>query len=171
MAGIRKHGAHRYNLNTNMAAAATAAIASTWVYDAYVGPQSTIGAGGGIDPTTEVISEMTLALTANLTGQAASFTTFRVTHRNSAGSTVDQFTIAASTTAFVFTAFVAADLAVANGATIPGGGTGVLTVASGNPLPWILANGDSVALDTTVTSTGQYSGGIALDFRVQAKGS
>ena len=171
MAGNRKHGAHRYNLSTAATAAGTAAQPAVWTYDAYAGPQSTIGASGGIDSTTEVVSEMTLTLATALTGQATNFTTFRVTHRNAAGTTVDQFTIVASTTSFVFAAFVAADLAIASGGTIPGGGTGTLTVASGVALPWTLVNGDTITLDTTVGGTGQYTGGIGLNFVVQAKGS
>jgi hypothetical protein len=170
VAGIKKHGAHRYNLSTFITTATTAGPAALWAYDAYAGPQSVVTGSGGLDSTTEVVSEMTLVLGTALTGQATNFTTFRVTHRNAAATTVDQFTIVASTNAFVFAAFIPADLAVASGGTIPGAGTGTLTIGTGSALPWTLANGDTITLDTTVTGTGQYTGGIGLSFVVQTKG-
>lgn len=171
MAGVRKHGSHRYHLTTASTAAATAAQPAIWTYDAYAGAQSVIGASGGIDSTGEVVTEMTLTLGTALTGQATNFTTFRVTHRNAAATTVDAFTIVASTTAFVFAAFISADLAIASAATIPGGGTGTLTIGTGGALPWTLNNGDTITLDTAVTGTGQYTGGIGLNFVVQTKGA
>lgn len=171
MSGVRKHGSHRVNLNTFITTATTAGPAAIWTYDAYAGPQTSISGSGGLDSTVETINEMTLTLGTALTGQATNFTTFRVTHRNAAGTTVDQLTIVASTTSFVFAAFVAADLAIASGATIPGGGTGTLTLASGSVLPWVLTNGDTITLDTTVTGTGQYTGTISLNFTVQARGA
>jgi hypothetical protein len=171
MAGIKKHGAHRYFLTTAATAAGTAAQPAIWTYDAYSGPQSSITGSGGLDSTSEVVTEMVLTLGTALTGQATNFTTFRVTHRNAAGTTVDQFTVVASTTSFVFGAFVAADLAIASGGTIPGGGTGTLTIGTGSALPWNLVNGDTITLDTTVTGTGQYTGGIGLSFVVQSKGA
>lgn len=171
MSGIRKHGSHRYTLTTAATAAGTAAQPAIWTYDAYSGPQSVLTGSGGIDSTTEVVTEMTLVLGTALTGQATNFTTFRVTHRNAAATTVDQFTIVASTTSFVFAAFIAADLAVASGGTIPGGGSGTLTIGTGGALPWTLTNGDTITLDTAVTGTGQYTGGIGLNFVVQSKGA
>lgn len=171
MAGTRKHGAHRVWLTTASTAAGTAAQPATWTYDAYAGPQTVLTSSGGQDPATETVTEMALTLGTALTGQATNFTTFRVTHRNAAATTVDQFTIVASTTSFVFAAFIAADLAVASGGTIPGGGTGTLTIGTGVALPWTLVNGDTITLDTTVTGTGQYTGGIGLNFLVQTRGS
>lgn len=174
MAGARKHGAHRYALNTAATAAGTAANPATWVYDAYANQQggSTANPVTGFDQTTEQVTEMNLVLGTALTGQATNFTTFRVTHRNSAGTTVNQLTIAASSSNFVFAAFTPANLAVAGGAAIPGGGaSSSLTVASGTALPWSLSAGDNITLDTTVGGTGQYTGGIALNFLTQQKGA
>ena len=173
MAGARKHGAHRYSLATVASAAGTAAQPAVWVYDGYANQQggSTANPTTGFDQTVEQVTEMNLTLGTALTGQATNFTTFRVTHRNSAGTTVDQITVPASTTSYVFAAFVPANLAVAGGSAIPGGGTGTLTSASGVTLPWTLAPGDSIALDTSVTGTGQYTGAIALNFLVQQKGA
>lgn len=171
MSGVRKHGAHRYNLSTFITTATTAGPPAVWTYDGYAGPQTVLTSSGNLDSVTEVVSEMSLVLSSALTGQATNFTTFRITHRNAAATTVDQFTIVASTTSFVFAAFIAADLAIASGATIPGGGTGTLTIGTGSALPWTLVNGDTITLDTTVTGTGQYTGGIGLNFVVATKGA
>jgi hypothetical protein len=171
MGGIRKHGSHRYNLSTFITTATTAGPAAVWTYDAYAGPQSVLTSSGNQDSTTEVVSEMSLVLASALTGQATNFTTFSVTHRNAAATTVDAFTVVASTTSFVFAAFIPADLAVASGGTIPGGGTGTLTIGTGTALPWTLVNGDTITLATAVTGSGQYTGGIGLSFVVQTKGA
>ena len=176
MAGARKHGAHRHNLQNALITAATATLPAIWTYDPFAEllSSSTLTAGNsgsGYDGTVEQIVEMNLVLSASLTGQATNFTTFRITHRNAAGTTIDQFSIVASTTAYIFVAFIPANLAVASGATIPGGGTGTLTIGTGVALPWTLAIGDTIALDTTVTGSGQYTGGIAVNFLVSQKGA
>ena len=173
MAGARKHGAHRYALNTAATAAGTAANPAVWVYDAVANQQggATANPVTGFDQTVEQITEMSLVLGTALTGQATNFTTFRVTHRNSAGTVVDQISVAASSAAFVFAAFVPANLAVAGAATIPGAGTGPLTANTAGAFPWTLATGDTIALDTTVGGTGQYVGGVTLSFVTQQKGA
>lgn len=175
MAGARKHGAHRHNLQNALITAATATLPAIWTYDPFgeLLPSSTLtagNAGAGYDGTVEQVVEMNLTLSAALTGQVTNFTTFRVTHRNAAGTTVDQFLVAAGTATYVFVAFVPANLSVANGATIIGGG-GTLNVGTGVALPWTLAIGDTISLDTTVTGTGQYTGGIALNFLTSQKGA
>lgn len=174
MAGARKHGAHRYALNTAATAAGTAANPAVWVYDAFANQQggATANPVTGFDQTVEQITEMSLVLGTALTGQITNFTTFRVTQYSSAGAVKNQMTVAYSAAGVTTpTAFVPVNLAVASGATVPGAGTGTLSVGTGTALPWSLAAGDMVALDTTVTGTGQYVGGIALSFVTQQKGA
>jgi hypothetical protein len=174
MAGARKHGGHRHNLQNVLITAATATLPAIWTYDPFaenLGGSGASTAGAGYDGTVEQIVEMNLTLSASLTGQVTNFTTFRITHRNAAGTTIDQFSVVASTTAYIFVAFIPANLGVASGATIPGGGTGTLTVGTGVALPWTLTVGDTISLDTTVTGSGQYAGGIAVNFVVAQKGA
>ena len=155
--GARKHGAHRENLWISVPTANVVPGSAIWVYD----PYSEGGAGGISSPTVgydlyqEAVIEMALTLDTALTGQATNFTTFGVTHRNAAATTKDAFTIVASTTAFVFAAFIPANLGVASGGTIPGGGTGTLTIGTGTALPWKLLPGDTIALSVAVTGSGQ----------------
>src|SRR5262252_1216049 len=164
MPGIRKHGSHRIHLTTG-STTATALPAAIWTYDAYAGPQTVVGASGGVDSTVEKIYEMSLTLSAALTGQATNFLTFLVTQFSSAGATKNQLSIAASTAQFIFAANVPWDLAVAGGTVPPGNtGTGTMTVPTGTALPWTLANGDQIQFQATIAGTGQYIGGAGVTF-------
>src|SRR5215472_7326018 len=96
MAGIRKHGEHRYNVNTSSGAVGTAAQPATWTYDAYAGPQTVIGGSGGVDSTGETVTEMAVVNSAAITGAATNFGTIRVTHRDGTGTTKNQLTLAFS---------------------------------------------------------------------------
>ena len=69
------------------------------------------------------------------------------------------------------TAFTPINFSVGSGATVPGAGTGTLTLTTGSVLPWVLTPGDCIVLDTTVGGTGQYTGGIFATFTVQARGA
>src|SRR5262249_11227996 len=169
--GIRKHGAHRYTLMTSSAAVGTAAQPASLIYDAYAGPQTVIGGSGGIDSTGGTVTELTVMNSAGITGAATNLGAIRVNHRDNTGNTKNQFTVAFGTAGFNATAFVAMDWAVASGATVPGAGTATLTVASGTALPWLLVNGDSVTLDSTVAGTGNISGGLTANLTVQARGA
>lgn len=172
MAGIRKHGAHRENLDIVISAVGTAAVPSIFTYDAFATGNSTANGTVGLDGTTETITEMVLVPSATITGAATNFTSWRVRHVNSAGSVVDSIQVNFDAAAKTITALTPASFAVASGATVPGAGTAVLTVNSGNALPWILSPGDSVVFDTVVTGTGlaASTGGFGLTFLVQAKG-
>lgn len=169
MPGIRKHGAHRVHLTTGNIVATGALPAAIWTYDAYAGPQSVATASGGVDSTLERVVEMSLTLSAALTGQATNFTTFLVSQFSAAGVLKNQLSIAASTAQFIFAANIPWDLAVA-GATIPPGntGTGTMTVPTGVALPWSLVNGDQIQFQATQTGTGQFVGGAGLTFLVAA---
>jgi len=170
MSGTRKHGAHRIALFTGNTAAANAGPAAIWTYDAYAGPQSVVTAAGGVDSTTEKIFEMSLTLSAALTGQATNFSTFIVSQFSAAGGTAKNiFTLAASTNQFIWAANVPWNLAVANGA-VPNGNTGTGTLAItgsvGIALPWTLVNGDQIQFAFTQTGTGQFVGGAGVTFLV-----
>ena len=174
MAGARKSGAHRVNLNVAFPTLGTAPPAAIWVYDAFAENGGASGASTtapGYDPYLEAVVEMALTLEAALTGQITNYTTFSVTHRNAAATTKNAFTIVCSTTAYVFAAFIPANLNVASGATIPGGGTGTLTIGTGTALPWKLVPGDTITLTATATGNGQYAGGFALSFIVAGYGA
>lgn len=173
MAGARKHGAHRYAVTTAATAAGTAANPAIWGYDAFANQQggTTANPTTGFDQTSEQITEMYLILGTTLTGQITNFTTFRVTQYSSAGAVRNQMTVAYSAAGVTSTAFVPINLAGANAAVVPGAGTGTLSVGTGAALPWTLNTGDSVALDTTVTGTGQYVGAVSLNFVTQQKGA
>lgn len=173
MAAIRKHGAHRISLSTASTAAGTAANPAMFTYDAYPNLSTVVNSSAAYDGTSEVITECILVLGTTLTGQATNFTSFRLSQYSSAGGTAkNQISVAYSAAGVTSTAFVPINLAVASGATVPGAGTGTLTVAQGAALPnWILVPGDTIALDTTVTGTGQYTGAFAVTFLVQARGA
>ena len=171
MGGARKYGAQRVSLNVALPTLGTVPSAAIWVYDAYAEAGTVSGPSTGYDLYQEAVTEMALTLGVALTGQATNFTTFAVTHRNAAATTVDAFTIVASTTAFIFAAFIPANLGVASGGTIPGGGTGTLTIGTGTALPWKLIPGDTVTLSAAVTGNGQYAGGISLGFVVAGLGA
>src|SRR5487761_851513 len=101
MAGARKHGGHRYHLHNEWITAGTVNLPDTWVYDAFAESGGATGAGTpatGYDSTAEQVVAMTLTLTANLTGQVTNYSTFRVTHRNAAGTSKNIFTVVCSTT-------------------------------------------------------------------------
>lgn len=169
MAGARHHMSHRYNLNTQTVTATVAAPGDCFMYDAFInqGGGSTANPTTGFDSLTEQVVEMSLMLDTTLTGQATNYSSFRVTHRNSAGTTKNLIQIICLTNAFVITAFIPNNLNVANGAAIPGAAAGTtLTVTTGTKLPWTLVPGDSVTLDMAITGNGQYTGGISLNFIV-----
>jgi hypothetical protein len=173
MAGTRKHAAHRINLNTAATAAGTAANPAIWNYDGYPNFSTVANTGLTYDGTIEVVTECILVLGTTLTGQATNFTSFRLSHYSSAGGTAkNQISVAYSAAGVTTTAFTPVTLAVASGATVPGAGTGTLTVAQGAALPgWQLLPGDSIALDTAVTGTGQYTGALAVTFLIQPRGA
>lgn len=173
MAPVRKHGGHRYNLTSFTAAAGTAGTPEMFTFDAYAAGATTAASTGiaAYDASQETVSEMVLVLGTTLTGQATNFTTFRVSHYDSTGTVKNRISVSYSAAGVTSTAFVPINLAVASGATVPGAGTGTLAVANGTALPWTLAPGDTIALDSTVGGTGQYTGAWAITFLVGAKGA
>jgi hypothetical protein len=174
MGGQRKFGAHRYNLEITAMAAGSASDTSAgiFVYDAFANGAATAGATNTTDPTIESITEMNLTVYTTLTGQATNFASFRVTHRNSAGTTKNGIQVTFSAAGVVVTAFVPANLVAASGATVTGAGTGTLTVNSGTALPWDLAPGDTITFDrVSNNATGLATPAAWINFLVQAKGA
>lgn len=173
MAGVRKHGAHRYNLNITITAVATAAVPAMWTYDAYVVGNTVATAGTGEDSTTEQVTELVLTPGVTITGAGTNFTAWRVRHYNAAGSVVDDIRVTFDAAAKTVTAFTSASLAVGSGATVPGAGTATLTLTTGSVLPWTLTNGDTIAFDTVPTGTGlaASTGGFDINFLVATKGT
>jgi hypothetical protein len=169
--GARKHGAHRENLQVAFPTLGTDPSPAVYVYDAYAENGLISSPTTGYDLYQEAVVEMSLTLSASLTGQATNFTNFLIVHRNAAASTKNLLTLAASTTAYVFVAYVPANLAIASGATIPGAGTATLVVTTGIALPWLLVPGDTIALAPTHTGTGQYAGGVSLNFVIAGLGA
>lgn len=173
MAGIRKHGAHRDNLNVQITAVGTAAFPEIWTYDAYAVGNSAANGTIGLDGTAEQVVEMVLTPSVAITGAATNFTAWRVRHFNSAGSAVDSIQVTFDASTKTITALTPINLAVASGATVPGAGAATLTVNTGSALPWNLQAGDSIILDTVVTGTGLASstGGFGITFLIAAKGA
>src|SRR5262245_13033864 len=93
MAGIRKHGAHRYNLNVTVTAVGTAAVPDVFTYDAFVVGNTVASAGTGEDTTSEQVTELVLTPVQTITGAATNFTSWRVRQVNAAGSTVNSIQV------------------------------------------------------------------------------
>jgi hypothetical protein len=144
-----------------------------FTYDAYAAGQglTTISPSPNYDLYSESVVEMVMVLGTTLTGQATNFTNFRVTQYNSAGTVKNRMLVAYSAAGVTSTAFVPINLSVANGAVVPGAGTGTLSVGTGVALPWVLVPGDTIGLDTTVTGTGQYVGAVGLTFLIAGTGA
>lgn len=174
MAGIRKHGAHRYNLNVTITAVGTAAVPEIFTVDAFAAGNTSVAAGtAGLDGTSETVTELVMVPSTTITGAATNFTSWRVRHVSAAGSAVDSIQVNFDAAAKTITALTPANFGVPSGATVPGAGTATLTVNTGSALPWTLSPGDSIVFDTVVTGTGlaASTGGFGLTFLVQAKGS
>jgi hypothetical protein len=175
MAGIRKHGAHRGNLNILISAVGTAAVAEAFTYDAFaaLGGGTASAPSSNYDITQEVLAELVLTPLVTITGAATNFTAWRVRHYNAAGAVVDDMRVTFDAAAKTITAFTPANLGVAAGAVVPGAGTATLTSTTGATIPWTLKPGDTIAFDTVVTGTGlaASTGGYALSFLTQAAGA
>jgi hypothetical protein len=175
MAGQRKYGAHRHSLTIPAAAAGSGAdvIGHIFTYDAFAeGGVTANGPASIYDPTVEAVVEMYFATYVVLTGQATNFVSPRVTHRNAAGSTVDQVKVDFSAAGVVTVAFVPANLSVASGAVVVGAGTGTLTLVAGVVLPWTLVPGDTITFDRlSNNATGLATPAMSLNFVIAQKGA
>lgn len=174
MAGIRKHGAHRFDLSLPaLAAGAAADTSNVFPYDAYAE-----GTGGGVptaynfpyDVAAEEVFEACYTFEATETGQATNF--FAVAFRLiRAGAVLNDLRVIYNAAGVTSTAFTICNLAVASGAVVPNAGTGVLTVQAGVVLPWTLFPADIIQLARITTGTGQASPAIGASFSTRLKGS
>lgn len=153
MATTRKHGTHStVDLNIGLLAAGSAADPNSidsFIYEAFSGSSATASGGGGLSAEQEFLLELAVLTAAILTGTVTNFASIRFTHRNAAGTTLNQIQVTFSAAGVVTAAFVPMNFGppVASGGVVPGAGTGVLTVITGTVLPWALSNGDTITLD------------------------
>ena len=148
-------------------------MGATFTYDAFA-KYGTTAAGAALtyDQMAEAIVEMSLTTYAALVGTVTNFVSPRVTHRNAAGATQNQISVAFSAAGVVTVAFVPVNLGVASGAVTTGAGTGTLTVVTGAALPWTLAAGDTITFDRLSNNvTGLATPAMGLTFLVANKGS
>jgi hypothetical protein len=175
MGGARKGVATRHVLSFGLAAAGSAAdlVGATFLYDPFArGGATASGSGVGYDVAAEEVQELALTTNAVLTGQSTNFVSPRVTHRNAAGTTKNQISVAFSAAGVVTAAFVPVNLRVASGAVTTGAGTGVLTVTTGTALPWTLVAGDTITFDRlSNNATGLATPAMSLTFLIANMGS
>lgn len=171
---LRNHGAHLIPLTLPALAAGTASDTGVcWTFNAYAaqGAGSTANPTTGSDSTVYQVREASLTSVATLTGAATNFCTFLLQQFNSAGTKVNEISIAFSAAGVVLTANKPANLNVASGATVPNAGTGTLANGTGVVLPWTLNNGDQIVLARTSAGTGLASPGVGITFLVGQKDS
>ncbi len=174
MARATKHGGHRILLTIPAAAAGSAAdtVADMWTYDAFVGSTVVNSPSPQYDTYTEEFSAAVLAAFTTLTGQATHYVSPRLTHVDSTGTTKNQLRVDFSATGVVLTALTSAKLEVASGATVPGAGTGTLTVVTGTALPWTLVAGDMIIFDRLSNDgTGLATPALSVTAVVKGKGA
>jgi hypothetical protein len=132
-------------------AAGSAADTETvsFIYEAFSGSSATASGGGALSAEQEFLLELAVLTAAILTGTATNFAGIRITHRNAAGTIVNQIRVDFLAAGVVTVAFAPMNFGppVVSGGVVPGSGTGVLTVAAGTVLPWALSNGDTITLD------------------------
>jgi hypothetical protein len=158
MAGIRKHGTHRFPGMFGPLAAATAAFTPALIYDAFggnaTGTVATAFAAGGYDPSLETVSEAWFEFSLAVTGAATNFDSVALVQRSGAGAVKNQITVAYSAAGVTSAAWVPVNMGVGSGAVVPGAGTGTLVVTTGVALPWSLAIGDIVYWSWTFAGSG-----------------
>lgn len=163
MAGIRKHGLHRVNLTLSALAAGAAADAQdVFPYDAFV--------VGTSDASQEAIYEAYIAFNAALIGQATNFSSFALQQaRNNA--ILNDIRVSYNAAGVTTPIYGAINLAVAEGAVVPGAGTGVLVRQAGTVLPWFLLPGDVIIFSRISSGTGQATPAVGLGTAIGARGA
>jgi hypothetical protein len=135
-----KHGGH--HLNSAVAALSAGSASDTSDVYPYDYLYSTYNV---YDPVSEFVSKATLVFAAGVSITATNFFNVVATHRNVAGSTVDQITIFNQSTTAA-TAYVPIDVTA-------------IAASTGNSfqLGWTLTPGDSIEIKRTSTGTGAAS--------------
>jgi hypothetical protein len=176
MGGIRRHGAHHFDLSLPaLAAGAAADTSNVFPYDAYAGGGAGLAVSGTpttytppFDQTSEEVFEASFTLEATLTGQITNFAAIALRLIRAAAVLNDLRVIynaaGVTTAAFTIVSFYAAASAVLFNA-----GTGILTVQAGVVLPWTLQQGDIVQLARISTGTGQATPAIGAAFSTRQK--
>lgn len=175
--GSRKHGAHRHVLSFPLAAAGSAAdlVGAEFSYDNYaeVGAGTIAGPTIGYDAYAEAVVEASVvAVGATLTGTATNFVSPRLTQFDSAGNVKNRIRVAFSGTGVIATQYIPMNYGVASGATVPGAGTGTLTVDTGVALPWTLSPGDQIVFDrVSNNATGLATPAMSCNITIAGKGA
>lgn len=172
MAPIRRHGGHRYNLSLGALAAGSANDSFEGIsFDAFAVGSATATGTAGLPTDQESVSELVVATSAVLTGQATNFASIAIQQYSAAGVVKNDIRVVFSATGIVTAAFVPLNFAVASGAAVAGAGTGTLTVQTGTALPWILAVGDSIVIARiSNNATGLATPALWATFLVGSRG-
>lgn len=178
MAGIRKHGAHRFDLSLPALAAGTAADTSNvFPYDAFAEGSPGIAVSGSettynppYDLAAEEIFEACYTLEATLTGVATNFASICL-RLIRAAAVVNDIRVVYSAAGVTTAAFKLVSLFAASGATLFNTGTGVLTLQTGVVLPWTLQQGDIIQLLRLSSGTGLATPAIGAAFSTRLKGA
>jgi hypothetical protein len=174
MAGIRKHGAHRFDLSLPaLAAGAAADTSNVFPYDAFAE-----GPGGGVataynppfDVAAEEIFEACFTLEATLTGQATNFSSICL-RLIRAAAVLNDIRVVYNAAGVTSAAFTLSNMAIAAGAAVPNTGTGTLTLQTGVVLPWTLQPADIIQLLRLSAGTGQATPAIGASFSTRIKGA
>jgi len=178
MAGVRKHGSHRFDLSLPALAAGTAADTSNvFPYDAYAEAGQGVAVSGTptsynypYDVAAEEIFEACYTVEATYTGQATNFgaVAFRLIR---AGSVLNDIRVIYNAAGVTTAAFTIVDLFAAASAVLFNAGTGILTLQTGSVLPWTLQPGDIIQLARLSTGTGQATPAIGSAFSTRIKGA
>lgn len=177
MAGVRKHGSHRFDLSLPALAAGTAADTSNvFPWDAYAeGVSAVTGTSTTYafpyDATSEEVFEFVYTVEATYTGQATNFAS--IAARLIRGAAVlNDLRVVYNAAGVTTAAFTIVSMAAASGALLVNAGTGTLTVQTGSVLPWTLQQGDIIQLlRISNNATGQATPAIGAAFTVRQKGA
>lgn len=178
MAGIRKHGVHRFDLSLPaLAAGAAADTSNVFPYDAYAEAGVGIAVSGSpttynypYDPAAEELFEACYTLEATFTGQATNFSAFAL-RLIRAAAVLNDIRVIYSAAGVTTAAFTLVDLYAAASAVLFNAGTGILTLQTGSVLPWTLAPGDIIQLSRISAGTGQATPAIGAAFSTRLKGA
>jgi hypothetical protein len=172
MAGIRKHGAHRFDLSLPaLAAGAAADTSNVYPWDAYAeGAATATGYQFPYDMTSEEVFEAAYTVEATYTGQATNFSSICLRLIRGA-AVLNDLRVVYNAAGVTTTAFTIVTFAVASGATLANAGTGVLLLQAGSVLPWTLVPGDIIQLLRLSTGTGQATPAFGASFTTRQKGA
>ena len=176
MAGIRKHGSHRFDLSLPaLAAGAAADTSNVYPWDAYADGGPGLAVSGPAtsyvfpyDPTAEELFEAAYTVEATLTGQATNFSSICL-RLIRAAAVLNDIRVVYSAAGVTTAAFTIVSFAAAASAVLFNAGTGILTLQTGSVLPWTLQPGDIIQLLRLSTGTGLATPAIGASFTTRQK--